>query len=417
MSIRWLILVLDSLCLSFEILFFLFSKFFFRIAEENDAWFESNHPLHSPGASRALKLRSNLQKQANSNKGVKLRYTPKRALLNTAPISFAAPVSPAAGGGTEASPGRRPPIPKKLTFPSPAREPDSAVRNENRKRERRASSGSIRIVGSGPFSEARQRKVVKTLVLDETESNTQPDLVQAATTATGPQPFEAASRRLLFQLSPNGPTLVTAAPSGSSLKKTSPTQEIFAELEKLSISSGGKENASRKRVLTATPPRTTRIGGKAVRVAPSEPFSGPRNAGPTINLVIPPNPLVVDANSSGMGSDIVQPASKRGRSTTTNITSSTTGGGSNLSAGANVLSRMQPKAAGSGSAQLRFGAASRPQVPAPSIAPSSNRSGGQIRLGVEHIVAWEKRTGRSWYKLTKQEKQVEIELLKENLRN
>lgn len=124
------------------------------------------------------------------------------------------------------------------------------------------------MVGSGPFSEARQKKAAKSLILDETESGSQQDLLSAAAAVTEPEPapvFDAAARRLLFQLSPTGHTLVSAVP-----KRTPDKQDIFVELEKLTISSGGKEQAqTKKRTLASTPPRSVRLAGPAARVAPS----------------------------------------------------------------------------------------------------------------------------------------------------
>ena len=277
-----------------------------------------------------------------------------------------------------ASPGRRP-IAKKLTFPSPA--------VGGRKRERTSgmgSGGSVRMVGSGPFSEARQRKTLRSTAFEDSE-NTQPDLVQKAATVTASPEDDshasAAARRLLFQLSPSGPTLVSLAVSKSSklLKKASPTQDVFAELEKLSISSASKNKSISRKRSAMTPTRTSRLGGAALRV----------------NTV------------SNSAEDASRDSAKRIRNT--------------QGSGMSILSKMAPMRMTTSTTSSSYIAGGstrmRPSNAAPSDAPVSTQNQPKIRLGVEHIVAWEKKTGLSWYKLSKSDKETELRILKENLRN
>jgi hypothetical protein len=184
-------------------------------------------------------------------------------------------------------------------------------------------------------------------------------------------------------------------------------------MEKLSISSASK--GSKKRVLTATPPRSIRIGGSAVRVAP-----GSNNSKKHHNHN---NDMFPEFNEP-----VTKSSAKRGR-----VAPPST-------AGASILSKMVSKK--TGSSQLRLGGASRPSSnhhnsssgsgfhgsgmnssrssgTANSSNTNNNNNGSSrsLKLGVEHIVAWEKRSGKSWYKLSREEKEHEISRLKENLRN
>lgn len=375
-----------------------------------------------------------MQKQAAIG-SAKKRFTPKRAVAQPVVIS-----------GPSPSPQR--PIVKKLHFPSPVVAPVVVVAAEaevdeygpaqqNRKR-RPESNSMVRTVGSGPFSEARQKRVAKALVLDDSEtagSSTQ-DLVTVATNITQTNnnntSFDPNARRLLFQLSPTGPTLVTSAPQSStnvlssslsaapvvrkvSLSPLAPhmpsTNDLFAELEKLTISSGGKKNTSngsQKRQLNVTPQRVLRSGGGPQRVAVSSVAAGAAAAAPP-----PPSaaPVIHDEEN-----DVVEaPSQKRGRVAPSSSTA----------AGANILSKMAPK---SGSGSSRLGAASRAKSGTKGgsgrtltvqnhqyVAQPSN-SAPAFRLGVEHIVAWEKRTGKSWHRLTKAEKEEEIESIRMNVK-
>jgi hypothetical protein len=237
----------------------------------SDSWFTYNHPLHSPGASRALKIRSEQRLAAASSK---LRFTPKRGLPSASPAHVPVVVP-------STSPKRQ--IAKKLTFPSPAANSSkfnlnvSSHQNSNADNminnceqiggSRKRRPESVRMVGSGPFSEARQKKTVKSMLLEETESGSQNDLISEAAAVTAPEvapAFDAAARRLLFQLSPTGHTLVSATVP----KHTPEKNDIFAELEKLTISSNSKEAPTKKRTLASTPPRSVRLAGPPARVAP-----------------------------------------------------------------------------------------------------------------------------------------------------
>ena len=308
----------------------------------------------------------------------KLRFTPKRVFGFSA--AAAAPAPPPPPSPARVSPVRN--VAKKLTFPSPAPAPAA---EESRKRR---PESAVRVVGSGPFSEARQKKAARTLVLEDTESS-QPDLVSAAAMLpqqhqhqhqqqqpAQPVPFDATARRLLFQLSPSGHTLVTVPRPAAAAAPPPPPGDIFAELERLTISSGGKEAPSRKRVLVATPPRSVRVGGAPGRVAAvPAPEEAEEGAGPQ----------------------------KRGRAVP------------QTAAGASILSKMAPAGgrAGSGSARFGSGTGTRP-VPtaaAPATAPAPAARTAR-KVSVEDIILWEKRTGRIWHRLSAAEKAVELQVLR-----
>ncbi len=358
-------------------------------SDSSDAWFSVAHPLHSPRASQQLKLRTERAQAAASSK---VRFTPKRG-----PVLAGPAVAPSPARAAVVAPGPSPlrNVAKKLTFPSPA--PAPAVVAEGSRKRRPESA--VRVVGSGPFSEARQKKAARSLVLDDTDSLSQPDMVTAASMLPHQQqqPFDAAARRLLFQLSPSGHTLVTQPKKSAAAPAASPCahNDIFAELEKLSISSDAKESNSKKRVLTSTPPRSVRLGGAPGRVAAGSnlQFGAEENAGPA-------PPAVVEEDSV---------RAKRGRT------------GPQIAVGASILSKMAPNkqagstaskrtGSGTGSARAAGGAmAAAPSHRAPTAATAAK---ARKPVSVADVVEWEKRTGRSWHKLSQADKAVECESIR-----
>jgi hypothetical protein len=308
---------------------------------------------------RQLKMRSERTQAAASSK---LRFTPKRVFGAAAPVAAVAAPPPSP---VRPSPVRQ--VAKKLTFPSPAPAGEMS--------RKRGAESAVRVVGSGPFSEARQKRAARALVLEDTESS-QPDLVTAAAVtvapARAPEPFDASARRLLFQLSPSGHTLVTVPRRAAS--PAAPQPDIFAELERLTISSGGKEAPSRKRTLVATPPRALRAaaGGPARVVA----FTAPEEQAEEAPV-------------------------KRGRTAP------------QTAAGANILSKMAPatsRIGGSAASRSVRAAPAAPAAPAPGTAPAGARAARNV--SVEDIVLWEKRTGRVWQRLSAAEKAAELHGLK-----
>jgi hypothetical protein len=211
-----------------------------------DHWFNQVHLLHSPTAARQLKLRTSIQRlQQRQSDSSKKRYTPKRIFNPSDPPARASP-SPVRGGASL--------VAKKLTFPSPT----PALHGSGRKR--KTSSGTVLVVGSGPFSEARQKK----LNMSSSSEETTTDVVELARKESVGRLGRAAcdennpnsAKRLLFQLSPTGPTLISMhVAKKATLAEPAPVDEIDESpsslVEKLTISSAGRKRVAPSSTLSS----------------------------------------------------------------------------------------------------------------------------------------------------------------------
>lgn len=405
-------------------------------------------------------MRTSIQREAASSSK---RFTPKRV--------FAAPV--ALGGGASPSPHRAGAIAKKLTFPSPGQQRTAALDGSRKRKGSIGAGGTTRVVGSGAFGEARQKKLNTSGGGDETTADVV-ELARQLQPAAGV--FDGTAKRLVFQLSPLGPVEISAGTvddndddiderKPSRKRSASPSRDaLVAEVaalsrdlecefspsmlaEKLVISSAKKPAVAPSQfavkrlfnALSSTPPPRRQLAGGAMRVNVSA--SSNASASST-SMHLSSSDLDVSANQStgaavGFAATAVTPVvaadepppppakaqpsgSKRARAVS---------GAPAAAAGTSILSKMAPvsKARSGGATSRLAGGAARGggdafrRVPAqqavskPAVAGAAPRT--KVTIGATDILAFEKRTGRLWHHLTKEEKAHEMQVLKESKEN